>query len=64
MLNDFDSVNSVLNDLAEQGILEPMIEPIDDPNLEVDYWDWADVIGIVDDLIPAAPEEDTFWKGL
>ena len=57
MLNDFDSVNSVLNDLAEQGILEPMIEPIDDPNLEVDYWDWADVIGIVDEMVPNEP----FW---
>ena len=57
MLNDFDSVNSVLNDLAEQGILEPMIEPIDDPNLEVDYWDWAGVIGIVDDVCPNEP----FW---
>lgn len=52
MLNDFDEVNGVLADLAEQGIIEPMIEPIDDPSLEINYWDWADVIGVVDDLIP------------
>lgn len=48
MLNDFDEVNGVLADLAEQGI----IEPIDDPSLEINYWDWAEVIGIVDNLIP------------
>jgi hypothetical protein len=52
MLNDFDSVNRILAELAEQGTLEPMVEPIDDPNLEVNYWDWAEVIGVVDDLIP------------
>jgi hypothetical protein len=52
MLNDFDEVNGILADLAEQGIIEPMIEPIDDPNLEINYWDWAEVIGIVDNLIP------------
>jgi hypothetical protein len=52
MLNDFDDVNRILAELSEQGTLEPMVEPIDDPNLEVNYWDWADVIGVVDDLIP------------
>lgn len=52
MLNDFDDVNRILAELSEQGTLEPMVEPIDDPNLEVNYWDWAEVIGVVDDLIP------------
>ena len=52
MFNDFEDVNRILAELAEQGTLEPMVEPIDDPNLEVNYWDWADVIGVVDDLIP------------
>lgn len=52
MLNDFDDVNAILADLAEQGVLEPMVEPIDDPGLEINYWDWAEVIGIVDNLIP------------
>ena len=64
MLNDFDEVNGILADLAEKGIVEPMIEPIDDPNQEINYWDWAEVIGVVDDLIPTAPEEDNFWRGL
>jgi hypothetical protein len=57
MLNDFDDVNAILADLAEQGILEPMVEPIDDPDLEINYWDWAEVVGIVDEMVPNEP----FW---
>ena len=49
---DFEDVNDVLNTLAEQGIIERMVEPIDDPSLEVNYWDWAETVGIVDDLVP------------
>ena len=28
MLNNFDEVNGILAGLAEQGIIEPMVEPI------------------------------------
>jgi hypothetical protein len=52
MLNDLDEANSQLSYLAEQGIIEPMVEPIDDPSLEVNYWDWAEVLGIVDNMVP------------
>jgi hypothetical protein len=52
MLNDLDEANSQLSYLAEQGIVEPMVEPIDDPSLEVNYWDWAEVLGIVDNMVP------------
>lgn len=52
MLHDLDEPNSQLSYLAEQGIIEPMVEPIDDPSLEINYWDWAEVIGIVDNLVP------------
>lgn len=52
MLNDFDAVNLFLNELAEQGILEPMVEPIDDPSIQVDFYDWADVVGISDEIEP------------
>ena len=48
MLNDFDEENGVLASLAEQGIIEPMVEPIDDPSIEVNYWDWAEVICITE----------------
>jgi len=49
MLNDFDDVNAILADLAEQGILEPMVEPIDDPNCHP--MDWAEVTGLADILV-------------
>ena len=52
MLHDLDEANSQLSYLAEQGIIEPMVEPIDDPSLEVNYWDWAEVLGIVDNMVP------------
>jgi hypothetical protein len=49
---DFDDMNRILNELAEQGIVEPMVEPIDDPSVEVNFWDWAEVVGAVDDFVP------------
>ena len=58
VLENVDEINAVLNQLADEGTLEPMVEPIDDPNLEVDFWDWADTIGIVDELVP---NDDPFW---
>ena len=58
MLNDFEDVNRILSELAEADILEPMVEPIDDPNEEVNFWDWAEVVGIVDEFIPS---DDPFW---
>jgi hypothetical protein len=47
MLN-FDEINAILNDMAEVGI----VEPIDDPNVEVNFWDWAEVVGAIDDFVP------------
>lgn len=44
----FDEINDILNDMAEAGI----VEPIDDPNLEVNFWDWADIVGVIDDFVP------------
>ena len=52
MLNDFEDINAILAQLADDGTLEPMVEPIDDPSLEVNFWDWADIVGIVDELAP------------
>ena len=58
MINDFEDVNRLLAELAEREIVEPLIEPIDDPNEEVNFWDWADVVGIVDEFVP---NDDPFW---
>ena len=50
---DFDEINLMLNTLADDHV----VEPIDDPNVACDFWDWADVIGIVDEYCPVDP----FW---
>jgi hypothetical protein len=47
MLNDFEDVNRILAAMVDDG----MIEPIDDPNVEVNFWDWADVVGVVDEFV-------------
>lgn len=51
MLN-FDEINGILNAMAEQGILESMVEPIDDPSIQVDFYDWADVVGLNEEIEP------------
>lgn len=48
MLHDFDEINLILSGMVNEGI----VEPIDDPGIEVDFWDWADVVGVVDDYVP------------
>jgi hypothetical protein len=48
MLNDFEDVNRILAEMVDDG----MIEPIDDPNAEINFWDWADVVGVVDEFAP------------
>ena len=48
MLHDFEEINGILATMGDEGL----VEPIDDPNVEVDFWDWADIIGVVDDFVP------------
>jgi hypothetical protein len=48
MLNDFEEVNRILAEMVDEG----MVEPIDDPNVEVNFWDWADIVGVVDEYVP------------
>lgn len=52
MRYDFDDVNAILSALADSDIVEPMVEPIDDPSVEVNFWDWADIVGVVDEFVP------------
>jgi len=47
-MNDFDEINLILAAMHDEGI----VEPIDDPGLEINFWDWADVIGVVDNFVP------------
>lgn len=46
---NLDEINAILGSMVDDG----MVEPIDDPNLCVDFWDWADVVGIVDEFCPS-----------
>ena len=48
MTFDFDEINMILATMHDEGL----VEPIDDPNIEVDFWDWADIIGVVDEFVP------------
>ena len=52
ILENTDKINALLAQLADEGMVEPMVEPIDDPSIQVDFWDWADVVGIVDEFEP------------
>ena len=52
MLNDFEDVNRILDELAEQGIVEPVVEPIDDPSIQTDFYDWAEVVGLSEEIEP------------
>ena len=47
-MNDFEAINDLLNEMVDEG----MVEPIDDPSINVDFWDWADVVGVVDEFVP------------
>lgn len=59
MLNNFDDVNRILAEMRDNG----MVEPIDDPTLEVNFWDWADVVGVVEEFEPQemVDEDGTVW---
>lgn len=52
LLEDTDLINAILNELADRDIVEPLVEPIDDPSVEVNFWDWADVVGLVEEFEP------------
>ena len=54
---DFEDVNQILSELADAGIVEPTIEPIDENDCHP--LDWASVVG-VDIFDEVYPEADFF----
>ena len=48
MLNDFEDVNRILDELAADGTIEPMAEPCDEA--DVHPLDWADAVGLFDEV--------------
>jgi len=60
MLNDFDAINNILNAMADEGILEPMVEPIDTD--ECDPFDYAEVTGLWEEMYPEPIDaNDLVW---
>ena len=45
---DFEDVNWILSKMVDQGI----VEPIDDPSIQTDFYDWAEVVGVLDQVEP------------
>lgn len=45
---DFEDINLILSSMHDDGI----VEPIDDPYVPTDFYDWADVVGISDEIEP------------
>lgn len=43
---DFDDINRILAEMTDNG----MVEPIDDQSIQTDFYDWADVVGINDQI--------------
>lgn len=48
MLHDFDDVNRILAEMYDEGL----VEPIDDGSLQTDFYDWAGVVGVLDEIEP------------
>lgn len=50
----FEDVNAILAEMADDGIVEPMVEPIDENDCHP--LDWASVVGvdIFDEIYPEA----------
>ena len=51
---DFEHINTILAQLAEEGTIEPMAEPIDTD--DCGPFDYAEVTGLWDEMYPE-PEE-------
>jgi hypothetical protein len=50
MMLTLKQINDKLNEMVELNI----VEPIDDPSIQTDFYDYADVVGIdIDDYLPA-----------
>jgi hypothetical protein len=58
MLNDFDEINRILNEMAEDGILEPLAEPID--SNDCSPFDYAEVTGLWEEMYPEPLDSNDF----
>lgn len=57
MLNTFDEINDILNDMHHKQIVKRMVEPIDENN--VHPLDWAEATGLVEETFSTVyPDAD------
>lgn len=50
----FEHINVILNQMADEGIVEPMVEPIDE--VDCGPFDYAEVTGLWDEMYPEPQE--------
>ena len=50
IFEDTDKINALLAQLADEDMVEPMAEPIDEP--DCDPFDYAEVTGLFDEMYP------------
>jgi hypothetical protein len=54
----FEDINVILNQMADEGILEPMAEPIDEA--DCNPFDYADVAGLWEEMYPEPLDSNDF----
>ena len=54
MIHNFDEINAILDMMAQEGTIEPMVEPIDEA--DCDPMDYAEVTGLFDEMYPEPQE--------
>ena len=57
-MHDFEEINAILADLAEQNIVEPAAEPID--SADASPFDYAEVTGLWDEMYPEPLDANDF----
>lgn len=57
----FEDINKILSELAEQNIVEPMVEPIDEA--DCGPFDYAEVTGLWEEMYPEPLDaNDLVWQ--
>jgi Ca2+-binding EF-hand superfamily protein len=55
---DFEAINDILNQMANEGMVERMVEPIDESDTHP--MDFADVTGLWDEMYPEPLDANDF----
>ena len=55
---NFEEINDILNQMANEGMVEPMAEPID--GADCSPFDYAEVTGLWDEMYPEPIDANDF----